>query len=173
MAVNYQGQGCPAISSSPDSAKVSGPAFIRRRRHRGHGLHSRPKADGALSNLLATDLEDPLYGVFVKPQKVSHRSIPKRRLLLDHRLDRRLKPLLNLGRCLSRPVIDSPPRNLKPPAELRHRHLDSIFFQFLFDGCDYLSSPPNREFNFFRAPSSSMASPCASCSSLSCRSYCL
>ena len=53
------------------------------------------------------------------------------------------KPLLNLGRCLSRPVIDRAPGTLEPAVALGHRHLDFVFFQSPFDGRDYLSSPPN------------------------------
>lgn len=172
MAVNDQGKGCTAISASPDPAQIGRPPFIRGCGYRGHGLHPGSKPNRSLFDLPATELEDPLGGVFVKSQEAGYCPISKRGLLLDHGLNRRLKPFLNPGLSLVGPVIDRSPDDFEPAAELGHQHLDSVFFQSLFDGRDHFSSPPNREFNFFRARSSSIASPYASCSSLNCRSYC-
>ena len=172
VLVDYQSKGCLAISPGPDSVKIGGPALIRCRGHGGHGLHAGPKPNGALSDLPAAQLEDPLNRVFVKVQTVSDCSIPKRRLLLNHRFDPFLKPLLNLRRTLGGLVINGALRDLKPSAGLSDRHFKPVFFQALFDSSDRYSSLPNREFNCLRARSSSRASSGAYSSYLNCRLDC-
>jgi hypothetical protein len=100
VAVDHQRQGHPAVSSRPDATKVSRPALIRRDRDRGQRLDSGPKANRALFNLPASDLEDPLNGVLVHVQKARHGSVAIRGVLLNQCLDRGLQPSCTLGALL-------------------------------------------------------------------------
>src|SRR5215475_2727119 len=100
-----------------------------------------------------------------------HRSIAKRRMLLNHRLDRLKESAIDLRCGLDRSVVHRPPRHPEPPAQLAHRDLDAFGFESLTDRLDHFSSSPSRDCNFFRARNSSIASPYAYCSSLSRRSY--
>ena len=87
-------------------------------------------------------------------------------------LDGQEKPCAAVGRCQK--VSDLGQRRHAQASHCwrGHWHLHPFSFQSLLDGLNHFSSPRNRDSNFFRARSSNMASPYASCSSLSWRSYC-
>src|SRR6056297_327219 len=172
VAVDHERERQPAVPAAPDPAQIRGPALVRRCRYRGQRLDPWPMANRSLADLPAFDLEDPLHGVLVHPQQSRHSPIAKRGLLLDQGLDRCGQLWPHLRGRLGRPVIHRPTRHLEPAAQLADRDRKSICLQSLLDREDQLSSLPNRDANFFRARSSSMASPYASCRSLSWRSYC-
>ena len=118
MAVDHERQGQPAIVAAPDPAEVRRPAFIRTRGNRGERLDPRTKANRALADLPAFDLEDPLDRVLVETQEISHRAIAEGGLLLDHRLDRLHKGGVQPRRSLAGLVIDRPSGHVKPLTKL-------------------------------------------------------
>jgi len=159
VAIDYQGQGQPAVTPAPDTAEIGRPALIRGCRNRRYGIDSRPIADGPLPDLPALELEDPLDRVLVEAEQIGHRPIAERGLLLDQGPDGLGQGRINLWRCPACLVVDAAPGNAKPAAQLADGNLEAVCFQSLPDGLDHGSSLPSRNWNFFRALSSSMASP--------------
>ena len=159
MTVHDQGEGQPAIPAAPDPAQVGRPALIRGHRPRRQRLDTRSGTDGPLADLPATNLEDPLDGVLVHAQQPRHGPVAKRRLLLDERLHRRLELGLDLRNPFHRAVVEASAGHAEPSAQLADRDVEPIFKQSLTDRLNHDSSLPNRDCNFFRARSSSMASP--------------
>lgn len=105
-------------------------------------------------------LKDPLHCILVEPEQPSDGAIAERRILLDHRLDRDRKPVIDFGRCSGRLVIDRAPRHAEPSAKLGQRHAEAIGQKALMERPDQLpSSRSMRAASFFRARSSSIASP--------------
>ena len=88
MAVDHQRQAGPAVPASPYPVQVSRPALIWRGAHRGQGLDAGSKAQRALEHLSAHQLEHTLHCVLVEVQRMRHRAVAKRGVLLDHGLDR-------------------------------------------------------------------------------------
>src|SRR5574343_1136785 len=172
VAVSNKSQNGPAITACPDTAHVRGPALIRSFGYRGSGFDSGPETNRTLSDLPALDLEDPLYGVLVHTKQMRHGAVAEGRVLFDHLLHWRCKCFLNPRRHLGRAVIDAPTWHGEPSAQLADRDVNAVSHESLVDRLDHLSSSPSRDCNFFLARSSSIASPYASCNSLSCFSYC-
>ena len=158
-AVSNECQDSPAVSTSPDTAHIRGPALVRPLGHRDSGLDPWPETDGSLAHLPALELENSLYGVLVHAEQVRDGAVTERRVLFDHLLYWFGKVLLNLRRGLCRAIVDTPARHFEPPTELADRDVDSVGPQSLVDRLDHLSSSPSRDCNFFRARNSSMASP--------------
>jgi len=173
VTVDHKSQGLPAITVRPHTAQIRRPAFVRRCGDRRQCFDTRPMPNGSLANLPAFELENPLDRVLVELLQARHGSVTKRRLSLDHLLDRFGKALLDLRRRFNGLVVHGTARNLEPTTEFGHRNRESVFLQALLDVKDHVSSFfANRASHFFRARSSNIASPYASCSALSCDSYC-
>src|SRR5574343_192712 len=172
VTVSNKRQNSPTIAACPDTAHVRCPALVRSSGHRGPGFDSGPETNRALSHLPPLDLEDPLHGVLVHAEQVRHGAVAEGRVLFDHLLHWHNKIVPNLRRCLRRTVIDAPTWHGEPSAQLADRDVNAVSHESLVDRLDHLSSSPSRDCNFFLARSSSIASPYASCNSLSCFSYC-
>ena len=78
VAVDYQRQGYPAVSSRPDTAQICRPALVRTDRYRRQCLYPGSKANRALLQLPAADMKDPLNGVLVHVQEACHGSVARR-----------------------------------------------------------------------------------------------
>jgi hypothetical protein len=106
--------------------------------------------DGSFTNLPALELEDPLNRVLVELQQARHGSIPKRRLGLDHLLDRLSKTILNLWRRFNGLGVHGATRKVAPTTEFGHRNRESVLLQALLDVKDHASSFfANRASHFF------------------------
>lgn len=88
VTVDHQRERCPAILAGPDAGQIRRPALVWRDGHGRDGLDTRPHAHGALTNLPALELENPLDRVFIKAQQPSNSAIAEGGLLLDHGFDR-------------------------------------------------------------------------------------
>lgn len=87
VAVDHQGERCPAILSGPDACQIRRPTFIRCCCDRRHGLYTWAHADSPFPDLPALDLEYSLHRVLVEAQKPCDRPVAEGRLCLDHCLD--------------------------------------------------------------------------------------
>lgn len=159
VAINYQGQHRSAVASCPDPTQISSPALVWPCGYPRQGLHRGAETNGTLLDLATFDLEDPLHRVLVKPGQASHREIVEGLFFQDHLANGFGKALLHLGLRLHRLLVSATPGNPKPHAYLADSHIETVLFEFLTDGLDYLSSSPNRNANYFLARNSSMASP--------------
>src|SRR3990167_9217156 len=79
--------------------------------------------------------------------------------LFDQRLYGRHQRFAQLRHRLGWSVVERPPGHLEPAAQLADGDLETVFLESLPDRFDQLSSLSNRDWSFFRARSSSMASP--------------
>ena len=86
-----------------------------------------------LADLTALELEEPLDRFLVHAEQTSHGAVPKRRLLLDQRLDRRYQGRIDLQRLLARPVIHRPARHIEPTAKLAEPDLFILSCKFLLE----------------------------------------
>lgn len=169
-------------SSAPDPSTSARSELWRRRARPGCGAASRWHVCGRPTS----ELKDPLHRVLVEAQEPRDGAIAKGGLGLDHRLDRLGKAGIDLRGGLGRRVIDRPPRHPEPGAKRGDRYHDAFRqkalkerpVQFLAtvartSGATMArSSRSMRACSYFRARSSSMASPQASCRSFSCFSHC-
>ena len=128
MAINDEGKGKPAIFTTPYPTKISSPALIRRRCNRGKSLYPGSMTYRPLSDLPALELEDPLDRILVKPEQIGDSSIAKRRLFLDHRLDRFGKGRIDLRRSPSWLVVDAAPGHAEPATKLCHWNIEAFVF---------------------------------------------
>lgn len=131
VAVDHQRQGCPAIAARPNAARIRGPAFIERLRHRWQGLDAQAEPHRALAHLPALELEDALNGNLIEPQQVRHGTIAERRVFLNHGLDRPSQVFLHGWRRLGGAVVQRTAWHLEPPAQFDHADLESLLGQCL------------------------------------------
>lgn len=122
-------------------------------------LHPATKTNGTLLELPAFELEDPLLRALVEPEQASYRTIAEGQLFQNHLANRFGKALLHLELGLHRLIVRDASGNPKPGANLADSHIETVLFESLADGLDYLSSSPNRDADFLLARSSSMTSP--------------
>ena len=160
MAIDHERERGPAIPAGPDAGDIRGPAFVRRRGDGWNGLDAGPHADGPLPDLPALEPEDPLHRVLVEAQEPGHGAIAEGGLLLDHRLDRLGEARIDPRSGLHRLVVDRAARHAEPGTEPGDRHRDALGAEALLNAKDqFPSCASSRACNFFRARSSSMASP--------------
>ncbi|MNV64342.1 hypothetical protein D3C71_1569790 [compost metagenome] len=159
MAVDDQGQRRPAVSPSPDTAQVCRPALVGRLGHRWQSLDARPHANRPLAYLPAPDLEDALHGVLIEPQQMCHRPVAERGVLFDHCLNRLGKLRRHLGLGFDRLVVHGAAGHFEPATQLAQAGRHSITEQALLYAKDHFPSSSSKACSFFRARSSSIASP--------------
>lgn len=85
VAIDDQGQSRPAVATTPNTAHVRSPPFIRNRAQRRQRLNPGPESHRTLANLPGHDLENALHGVLVHVQQVRNGAATERGILLDHR----------------------------------------------------------------------------------------
>ena len=175
VTVDHQRERRPAVLTGPDPRQIRRPVarqgiathrnvregpLVRRGSDGRNGLDTRPHPDGALANLPALELKDPLHRVLVEAEQPRDCAVAEGRLGLDHDLDRLGEAGIDLRRRFAWCVVDRPPRHPEPGAELGDRHRDALRKKALLDALNHLSSAASsRACAFFRARISSMASP--------------